>query len=222
MALIVLEGTDGSGKGTQTQMLVNRLQKEGKSVAVYDFPRYHKDGCEGVQHYLNGGLGDIHETGPYGPSLLFATDRLFAKKDLLQDIETNDYVICNRYTTSNMVHQAAKIDNYKDFLAYIDWVSDLEYKKLGFPIPHAVFFLDMPWEIGYVLISQKDTRAYIKNGQRDMHEWDKDFMQNSYNRACELATIQNWVRIPCSHDKKTPDSVQDIHEKIFAELLNIG
>ncbi|MEG0378064.1 MAG: thymidylate kinase, partial [Eubacterium sp.] len=109
--LIVVEGVDGSGKQTQTDLLFDRLIKEGFPVKKVSYPRYHKDSTAMVKLYLNGAFGeDPDSVSPYIASTFYAADRYASYKEDYEDFyRDGGIVIADRYTTSNMVHQAGKI-----------------------------------------------------------------------------------------------------------------
>ncbi|MEA3304224.1 MAG: thymidylate kinase [Patescibacteria group bacterium] len=216
--LIVIEGTDGSGKGTQTKKLVSTLRDYGIPFTQYSFPNYGQPGSELVQHYLNGKLGTTEEVSAYQGSILYAADRLFSAKSMREDIEAGKIVICDRYVTSNLVHQSSKIDDLGELEEYIAWIEDLEYNKLNLPKPDLVLFLDMPWEVSYRLIEEKAQREYIEEGKgnRDMHEGDKNHLKFAYKRACYLADINDsWKVISCSEDGVEPLPKEIISEDIW-------
>lgn len=167
---IVIEGTDGSGKATQTGLLVERLKQAGHKVAMVDFPRYSNPSCYFIEKYLNAGYGDISEIGPEKASLFYALDRFDASSDVRAWLADGAIVIANRYVASNMGHQGSKIEDPAARKNFFKWVHDLEYVTLGIPKPDVNILLHMPSETAYELIGQKSDRAYLKGGKRDMHE----------------------------------------------------
>ena len=146
--LIVFEGTDGSGKATQSRLLCEHLQRESIPNKNITFPRYGKPSAAMVQEYLDGNLGRRPgDVNAYAASLMFSMDRYASyKQDWGAFYEAGGLVIADRYTTSNAVHQASKLlpGERKGFL---EWLFDLEYGKLGLPEPDLVLYLDMPTEI---------------------------------------------------------------------------
>ena len=135
--LIVIEGVDSSGKATQSALLKERLAKEGKNVVSVEFPNYQSDSSSVVKMYLGGEFGtDPNAVSPYAASMFFAVDRVASVKVTWKDLFSNgNIVIADRYTTSNMVHQASKIQDAKAKGEFLDWLYDLEYEKLSLPNP---------------------------------------------------------------------------------------
>ncbi|MGL5713480.1 MAG: thymidylate kinase, partial [Paraclostridium sp.] len=137
--IIVIEGTDGSGKETQTKLMVAKMFGK-KEVWCQSFPHYHSGGCTPVKMYLEGELGELSEINGYAASVMFAIDRYVTFKTLLdKKIKEVDFLILDRYTTSNMIYQSSKFDFTIDATRMVDWVEDLEYNKLGLPKPDLVF-----------------------------------------------------------------------------------
>ena len=146
--LFVIEGTDGSGKSTQFALLCRALSDRGVRFRAVTFPRYSEDSSVPVRLYLSGKLGERpDDVGPYAASSFFAIDRYISyKTDWMRDYQAGVPILCDRYTTSNAVHQAAKLSgDERD--RYLDWLFDYEYRLLGIPAPDEVFFLDMPSEL---------------------------------------------------------------------------
>ena len=130
---IVIDGTDGSGKGTQTKILVKRLENLGYDVAMADFPQYGQASAGLVEQYLNGNYGTAEEVGPYKASIFYACDRYDASFKIRKWLEEGKIVISNRYVTANMGHQGGKISNRKKRKKYFDWLYELEYKIFNIP-----------------------------------------------------------------------------------------
>ena len=143
---VVFEGIDGSGKGTQVELVAERLRAEGKKVALLDFPRYKHQSGFMVSKYLNGEYGTLDQIGPELASTFYAIDRFDAKKEALEALAENDYVLANRYASSNMIFQASKLDSYPKIDAFLDWVYDLEFRIFGIPKPDLVVFLKISVE----------------------------------------------------------------------------
>ncbi len=155
MVFIVIDGTDGAGKGTQTDILIERLTSMGKKAKRFDFPRYGKPSAALVEQYLRGEFGK--DITPKQASILFAIDR-FAAKDELKKALDEGIVISNRYVSSNMGHQAGKIQDEKEREAFLNWLDELEYDILGLPRPDISIFLDVPPELGQKLVDKKGER----------------------------------------------------------------
>ena len=197
--LIVLEGLDGSGKGTQTALLAEYLKEKGKNVRVIDFPDYSSEGCTLVKMYLDGKLGDNpDDTNAYAASMLFAADRYTSyvmswKKDYLAD---DTYVIANRYTTANAYHQLSKMPE-EDWDSFLSWLWDFEFSKLGLPAPDCVLLLDMPESVSSALVRKRSAET----GQiLDIHEKDHDYLGRCRRAASYTADKCGWKVIKCADD----------------------
>ncbi|MGL5513007.1 MAG: dTMP kinase, partial [Sporomusa sp.] len=144
--LIVIEGTDGSGKATQSKQLVDRLKAEGVLVRKVDYPNYQSQSSALVKMYLNGEFGNRPENlNAYAASAFYAVDRIASyKKEWEEFYLHGGIVIADRYTTSNMIHQAVKITDVGEKKTYLDWLVDFEFTKCGLPVPDTVIFLAMP------------------------------------------------------------------------------
>ena len=178
--LIVLEGVDGSGKSTQTKLLLSRLEKEGLKTAIIDFPQYGKKSAGLVQEYLNGSYGAPDEVGPYRASIFYACDRYDASSKIRAWIQEGRIVVADRYTISNIGHQGGKIRNLKKWREFTRWLYELEYGIFGIPKPDLILILKTSPNVAYSHsesagrdgIKKKKRAAYL-NGDRDIHERDK-------------------------------------------------
>ena len=164
--LIVFEGTDGSGKATQSRMLCAWLTEQGIPYRNINFPRYGKPSAAMVQEYLDGNLGkNPGDVNAYAASMFYAMDRFASyKQDWGEFYEAGGLIVADRYTTSNAVHQASKLPD-EERNVYLDWLFDTEYRLLGLPKPDLVIYLDMPTEITERMMRQREqstgTHAYI-------------------------------------------------------------
>ena len=145
--LFVIEGTDSSGKQTQLEKLKNRFEKENIKYKSVSFPNYESNSSELVKIYLKGELGDDpKEISPYIASTFYAADRYITFRREYQEYYNNGGIIlADRYTTSNMVHQAGKIRDAEERIKFLDWLWDFEFNLYGLPVPTQVFFLNMPF-----------------------------------------------------------------------------
>ena len=158
---IIIDGTDGSGKATQTKLLVERLKNEKHQVEMIDFPQYGQKSAGLVEEYLNGKYGSAQEVGPYRASIFYACDRYAASGQIKKWLTDGKIIICNRYVSSNMGHQAGKIADLKERDKFLEWLFELEYNLFGIPKPDVNILLFMPPEIGQELVDQKGHRDYI-------------------------------------------------------------
>lgn len=219
--LIVIEGVDSSGKATQTEMLYNRLKSEFEKVDKVSFPNYESASSSIVKMYLNGDFGtDANSVNAYTASSFFALDRYASVNGDWKDIFYGDgIVIADRYVTSNMVHQASKIDISADKDAFLDWLYDFEYKKLSLPEPDLIIFLDMP--VKYAVELMKNRKNKINDSDvKDIHESDTEYLNKSYNNAVGIANKYGWNTISCVKDGKVR-AIENIAEEIYNKVKNI-
>lgn len=210
--LVVLEGTDGSGKATQARLMAGRLTAEGVSFRELDFPRYGNPFAEPARLYLAGALGaKPGDVSACAASVLYAVDRYASyREDWGAAYEAGDLILANRYTTSNAVHQASKLEpgEREDFL---DWLFDLEYRRLALPEPDLVVYLDLPVEISDRLLRQRQERTHT---QADIHEQDEDYLRRCRQSAREIVRTLGWTCIDCSRNGALR-SPEDIHAEIW-------
>jgi len=219
--LIVIEGLDGSGKATQSKLLYESLLAAGKPVRKVSFPDYESNSSSLVKMYLSGEFGkNAEDVSPYIASTFFAADRYASYKTKWEKYYLgNGIIIADRYTTSNMVHQASKISDIKEKSQFLDWLYDLEYNKLNLPEPDLVIFLDMPVENARQLM--KDRANKINNSSvKDIHESNDAYLQQSYDNACFVAEKYGWKRIKCAQNGKVR-SIDDIADEIYNEVKNV-
>lgn len=184
---LVIEGTDGSGKGTHTQLLRTWLASKDVDTAIFDFPRYDEASSYFVKQYLNGRYGTLAEIGPYKASLFYALDRYDAGIQIREALAEQKFVISNRYVASNMGHQGGKIRNDEDRAQYFDWLMNLEYEILQVPRPSLNLVLLMPAEQSQHFVDLKASRDYVKGKKRDLHESDVNHLRHAeaaYRELC--------------------------------------
>ncbi|WP_101475179.1 dTMP kinase [Fusobacterium sp.] len=212
--LIVIEGTDSSGKETQTKKLYERLLSEGKNVRKISFPNYDSPACEPVKMYLAGKFGDnASKVNPYPISTMYAIDRYASyKMDWGNFLQNGGIIITDRYTTSNMVHQASKIEDKEEKEKYLQWLEDLEYNKMELPKPDMVIFLNMPTDMAAKLMAERKNKI-TGESQKDIHEKNKEYLKKSYDNACEIAKKYSWQEIKCVDTELK--SIEDIGEEIY-------
>lgn len=215
---LVIEGTDGSGKGTQFNLLEERLRKEGYEVATFDFPQYDQPSSFFVKEYLNGKYGTAEDVGPYTGSLFYALDRYQASIDINKALEQSKIVIANRFTGSNMAHQGTKFDNDDERKGYFLWLDAIEFQMLGIPRPDKSFVLRVPAKTAQKLVDQKDTRSYTDK-KRDLHEADIKHLEKSvevYDKLCELFP-KDFKALDCTRNNKLLD-IDTIHNLIWENI----
>ena len=215
--LVVIEGVDSSGKQTQSELLMSNIESMGLSVEKIVFPNYDSDTSSLVKMYLGGEFGEnANDVNPYMASAFFAVDRVGSMFSVWkQRLENTQIVIADRYVTSNMIHQASKIENPEERDAFLDWVYDFEYEKLRLPKPDLIIFLDMP--VKYAMELMKNRPNKINSSDiKDIHESDEAYLNKSYNNAVSVAQKYNRHTVSCVKDDKIR-SIEDISE----EILNV-
>lgn len=215
---LVIEGTDGSGKGTQVELLHERLEHEGYDVAKFDFPRYDKESSYFVREYLNGRYGSAEEVGPYTGSLFYALDRYEAAPEIREALAAGKIVIANRFTGSNMAHQGTKFDSPEQRRGYFIWLDQMEFEMFKIPRPNMSLVLRVPAEIAQKLVDKKDKRSYTDK-KRDIHEADINHMKRSvevYDNLCQLFP-KDFKQIDCVRDGQIMDKMT-IHNYIYTAL----
>ena len=212
--LIVIEGTDGSGKATQIELLARSLIKKGYKVKTADFPQYDKPSSYFVSKYLRGEYGKV---GPYKASLFFALDRYDKSFEIKKWLSGGHIVISNRYVSANMGHQAGKIADLKERSVYLKWLQNLEYEIFDIPKPDLTILLAMPPEIGQELVNQKAKREYLKGAKRDIHEKDLKHLKDAFRAYLEVAKKYKWVIVNCVSGEKL-NTREAIHEEILKKV----
>ena len=216
---IVLEGLDGSGKGTQTERLRQRLENEGKRVRVIDFPDYSSEGCTLVKMYLDGKLGaDPDDTNAYAASMFFAADRYVSfVTSWKADYENEDTVIiANRYTTANAYHQLSKMPE-GEWDSFLEWLWDFEFSKLGLPRPDRVILLDMPERISSSMVRH---RSEATGRKMDIHETHEDYLLKCRRAASYVAKKCGWSVISCADEQAdAPRTREEIAEDVYKAAL---
>lgn len=219
--LIVIDGTDGSGKATQTKLLVARLKLAGFSVETADFPQYGKKSAGLVEEYLNGKYGTAEEVGPYLASTFYALDRYDASFTIKKWLSEGKIVISNRYVTANMGHQGGKIKNAAARKEYFNWLYRLEYEMFSIPKPDLNIILHVPAAAAQKLVDNKGARAYVNGGKRDMHEADLNHLQNAEQVYLELAAaFPDFTLIECvrGNELMSPEKINNL---IWDEILKL-
>lgn len=212
--LIVIEGVDGAGKQTQTELLKQNLLKEGFAIVSKDFPRYGEKSAYFVEEYLRGAYGKADEVGPYRASLFFALDRFAASKELYGLLKQGMLIISNRYETSNRGYQGQKIADPEERKKYFVWSKHMEYEILGIPRPDLVIFLHVTPEIGQKLVGKKEERAYTRGKSHDIHEEDIELLRRTEEVYLEMAKDPEWKTVECVKDGEIM-SIEDIHQKVI-------
>lgn len=213
--LIVIEGTDGSGKHTQACLLRDALEKAGENVRLVSFPCYGQPHCKIVEMYLGGEFGsDPNSVNAYAASVFYAVDRFGSyTKDWAMFYKNGGTVICDRYTTSNAVHQAGKLQgDERD--KYLNWLFRFEYDQMGIPSPDLVLYLDVPTGI---TVKAMDKRVKETCVSLDIHEQNVEYLAQCRKNGLEIAMSQGWAVIPCA-DNGVILPVDTIHKLVLKEV----
>jgi dTMP kinase len=193
--LVVLEGTDSSGKATQARLLADRLRAEHFEVELASFPRYESRFGVLVGKYLAGDFGPKEQLDPHAVAMLYAMDRFDFFSTLNGWLVEGKIVVLNRYKASNWAHQGARFESSKQQDAFIRWMMQLEA-----PLPEAdvTFFLEMPEVHAQALMENADRSAdYRKGATRDQHESDVAYLKRTREIYARLCRRLDWIRISC-------------------------
>lgn len=214
--IIAFEGIDGSGKGTHSALLFDHLVKQNFKCELISFPEYerHFFGRE-VGKYLNGDFGDIDVVDPKFSSVLYAGDRFESNEHIRTLLPKTDFIICDRYTPSNIAHQSAKVRKDQQ-LELQQWITTLEYSVFKIPEPDLVILLDIDPVISMNLIKKKKERNYTKKSH-DIHEEDLNYLIRVRDIYLELSGRENWLVVN-SVDKGVLRTIDDIQEEIWQKI----
>lgn len=218
---IVIDGIDGSGKGTQVEILRKHFEWIGKKVKILDYPRYWYASSFMVQKYLNGEYGKT--LSPKLASIFYAIDRYDSMMDKKYvDFDSYDYIISNRYVSANMIHQTGKIEDDNEAKEFLDWLYDLEYNIFWIPKPDKVIFLNVTPEVSQKLVLKKEKREYLKDGKKmDLHEEDINHLQNAWEKAMKVVEMyDDWVKIDCVENGEILP-IEEITQKILSEISSV-
>lgn len=213
--LIVLEGTDGSGKSTQFQLLKQRMEREGMAFRTIVFPRYQEPSSALIHMYLDGEFGkNPGDVNAYAASTFYAVDRYASfRMDWGDYYRQGGLLLSDRYTSSNAVHQASKLREpmRPDFYR---WLYDLEFVRFGLPVPDLVIYLDMPTEFTEALMRKRENDTHTHG---DIHEMNLDYLRVCRNTGLEAAAFYGWSVISCARNGAVR-SLEDIHEEIYRSV----
>lgn len=210
--LIVIEGTDGSGKSTQFKLMAERLEKENTPFRRLVFPRYSKESSALIRLYLGGAFGTKpSDVNAYAASAFFSVDRYASyKEDWGQWYEDGGLIFSDRYTTSNAVHQASK-EPEESRAEFLKWLYEFEYDKLGLPRPDLVIYLDVPTAFTEKMMRSREAAT---NTSADIHEQDLTYLATCRETGRTAAQFYGWKIINCVRDGNMR-SIEDIHEEIY-------
>lgn len=215
--LIVIDGSDGSGKATQAARAVVALKKRGEGVRTMDFPQYEKNffgqfigGC------LMGEYGDFLTLDPHITSVIYAADRYESSQIIKKWISDGHTVVLDRYVSANQIHQGGKIFDARKRKEFLLWLDKMEYGVFDLPRPDRVIYLDVPIATSVDLLKKaREKKNYIKKGKKDLVEQSMFYLENSRKSALWLSRYEkNWRRIRCVSGG-TMRSIEDIHHEIM-------
>lgn len=217
---IVIEGTDGSGKATQTKFLAEKLTSLKMPFELADFPQYGNPSAYFAEKYLRGEYGTAEDVGPYRGSIFYAVDRYDKSFDIRRAISEGKVVVSNRYVSANMGHQAGKIKNPAEREKFLEWLLELEYDIFKIPKPDLTILLYVPPAVGQKLVDQKGERAYTKGKKRDIHEADLKHLNDAAEAYLSVAKKYGWTVIDCS-TKDGLLSLEEVHKLIWKSVKGL-
>jgi len=222
--LIVIDGTDGSGKATQVELLAKTLRKEGRKVKVIDFPEYYNNFFgKFIGHCLSEQYYNWINVHPKIASIAYAADRWESSKKIQGWLEKGYIILSNRYVSANQIHQGGKIANTRKRENFLKWLDEMEYKVFKIPRPDVVFYLNVPMNIILKLIKErnkKTARGYTGK-KKDIVEGNIPYLTNSNKTALWLAKTQKgWIKIECA-ENGILETRENIHNKIYEKIKKV-
>ena len=213
--LIVIEGTDGSGKSTQFRLLTQRVEQEGRTFQKLVFPQYSEPSSALIRMYLGGEFGSKpSDVNAYAASAFYAVDRYASYKKVWgQWYEDGGLVLSDRYTTSNAVHQASKVPD-ADRETFLHWLYTFEYDQLGLPRPDLTIYLDVPTDFTEKMLRSREAAT---DTHADIHEQDMAYLATCRRTGRAAAVYYGWTVIDCVRDGQMR-SIEDIHEEIYRHV----
>lgn len=225
MPLIVIEGLDGTGKNTQAKLLEENLPKSH----MIDFPRYNRPSSTLVKEYLAGRTSpDPTTENPYAASSYYACDRVisYQKEHWAAQYKIGLPIIMDRYLTSNLIYQAAKLNTPKERKSFREWAWDYEINRLRLPPPDVVIYLSLDPRITFANTLKRaqngESHDSSLNGQMDLHESNLTYQKACHQSAIEAAYAYNWITIPCENENNSMRSIEDIHNDIMNVMRQKG
>lgn len=215
--LISIEGTDASGKETQSRKLFEQLKSNNFATKLISFPDYNSESSALVKMYLNGCFGDKPEdVNPKAASIFFASDRYASyRTHWIEEYQKGSIIIADRYTTSNVIHQASKIESKAERQEFIDWLFDLEYNIFGIPKPDLTIFLNMPFEFSKKLMENRMNKISGEE-KKDIHESNFEYLKKTNENALEISRILGWIKVDCVDAAFKLKSVEEIQNEIYS------
>ncbi len=214
--IITIEGSDGCGKHTQTELLYKHLIEKRENYKLVSFPNYDSEGCGAVKMYLRGDFGDINSLDAYQVNSFYAVDRLCTIKQYDEHLKSSGNFVFDRYVQSSMMYQSAMLDSKKEINKFLKYVENFEYNVLKIPKPDVVIFLDMPIKYSKKLA---DLRQGYKSGDnKDIYESNVEYLKKSYKIGKFVAKKCGWIIINCVDDNGKIKTIDEIHKEILTKL----
>lgn len=218
---IVIDGTDGSGKTTQLNLLKSKMISEGYEVEVADFPQYNTKSAGMVEEYLSGKYGSASEVDPYKASIFYAIDRFDASATINRCLNEGKIVLANRYTSASLGHQGGKISNSLEKKLFFNWLFDLEYKIFEIPKPDLTIILQVESEISFKLAKERKREDW--NGKtKDIHEDDISHLKNAEKTFIEMASnLPGFKLIKCTHKGEilSPEAIHFLVWLVSSQII---
>ena len=213
--IVVESNTDGAGKQTQTEEIYKYLKEKGEKVVKFSFPNYNSDSSYFVKKYLNGEFGDdAKNINPYIASTFFAVDRYLTYiKEIKKYYDEDYYILMDRYVTSNIIYQAAKMENKNKIDEFINWNKELEYNKYNLPKPDYVIFLYMDLKESEKL--RKNRKAKLEG--KDIHEQNNEYLKKVSDNSLYICETEKWTKIECVKNGRLKD-ILEIKEEILKKI----
>ncbi|MGN0182149.1 MAG: dTMP kinase [Candidatus Ornithomonoglobus sp.] len=220
--LIAIEGTDSSGKQTQSELVYKKLIEQGIPARLVSFPAYESESSALVKMYLSGDFGkEPQDVNAYTASTFYAVDRFATyRKDWKKDYDGGTVIVADRYVPSNMIHQASKIENKREKKRFIDWLVELEYGHFGLPIPDVTIFLNMPPQSAARLMADRANKI-DNSDKKDIHESNLTYLQKSYDNAVQVAQTRGWREVSCVDGDGSVRSIASINTDIMNIIEDI-
>lgn len=213
--IVVESNTDGAGKQTQTEEIYKYLREKGEKVVKFSFPNYNSDSSYFVKKYLNGEFGDdAKNINAYIASTFFAVDRYLTYiKEIKKYYDEDYYILMDRYVTSNIIYQAAKMENKNKIDEFINWNKELEYNKYNLPKPDYVIFLYMDLKESEKL--RKNRKAKLEG--KDIHEQNDEYLKKVSDNSLYICETEKWTKIECVKKGRLKD-ILEIKEEIIKKI----
>ena len=222
---IVLDGNDGSGKATQTELLVQALAERGIASRKIDFPGYTRSIFGRLlADCLAGKRGDFAGLDPRIASVLYAADRFTEIGTIRDALACGEVIIADRFTSSNQIHQGGKLEDEGERLAFMSWLGEMEYEAFGIPRPDRIIYLKVPLETSLALLAEKRAakNEHLADGEMDQVESDRQYLLRSHETAGWLANREpNWRLIECTETDGSMCSREKIHQEVLAAIADL-